>query len=491
MPLDDDDRPTTTHPEAYVMRKRGPVRTAGPTEVLGSSGLVHSGGYIDEEWLDQLRGARGMRVYREMRDNDSTVGASLHLIDSLVRGVAWVATPAAEGTPAQVECAEFLDTCMQDMSATWQDYISDVLSMLPFGWSCVEKIYKVRSGDNADPTRRSQYTDGRLGWRRLAGRSQDTLERWQIDDDGGTRGWWQVAAPHYNRVFLPIEKLILFRTENTKGNPEGRSLLRSSYRSWFYCKRMQEIEAIGIERDLVGLPKMELPVHYFMENAKPSDRAQIAQYETALMQIRRNEHEALVVPSEFDRDGKPSGFRFSLVTSGGSRQLDPSKVVERYEKRVAQGLFTQFMFLGMSSVGTQALSTDLTDVFVAGLTVILDGVEDTHHRHGTAELLKLNGYKAEDHARIKHGEITKKDMRPLAKIILDLVSAGALTPDTSLEAYLRSELRLPEMDESTEAARENADPADRNAARERLNAAEDDEDDEPAPAPADDDEAEA
>ena len=467
MPLDD------PHHDAPSARfKRGVVG-----EALGASGLVHFNGAIDEEWLAALQGKRGVAVYREMRDNDSTVGASLHLINNLVRKVQW--TPVAAGeSPEQIECAEFLESCMGDMSSTWTDYVSDALSMLPFGWSAFEKVYKVRNGPGqVDSARRSRFSDGRIGWRRLAGRAQETLDRWAIDDDGGIRGFYQVAAPKYREVFLPIEKLLLFRTENSKGNPEGRSILRSSYRSWYYLKRMQEIEAIGIERDLVGLPKMELPVSWFSPTARPEDKAQIHNYMRILSQVRRNEYDGMVVPSELNHEGKPTGFKFSLVTSGGSRQLDPSVVVQRYETRVAQGMFTQFMFLGMNSVGTQALSTDLTDVFVAGLSSLLDIIEDTHHRFGTAELLTLNGYKPDDWARIQHGEVTKKDMRPIAEIVLKLVQAGALTPDMPLEEYLRSELRLPEMDEETRAGRETADPADRKAAADRLA---NDDDEEPA-----------
>lgn len=58
---------------------------------------------------------------------------------------------------------------------------------------------------------------------------------------------------------IPMSKAMLFRTESVKDNPEGRSILRNAYRSWYFKRRIQEIEAIGIERDLAGLPVIHAP----------------------------------------------------------------------------------------------------------------------------------------------------------------------------------------------------------------------------------------
>lgn len=63
---------------------------------LGSTGLLTSGGYVSEEWLDKLIGHLGLRAYREMRDNDPIVGAIMHCIEMLLRGVAWTVEPASD-----------------------------------------------------------------------------------------------------------------------------------------------------------------------------------------------------------------------------------------------------------------------------------------------------------------------------------------------------------------------------------------------------------
>jgi hypothetical protein len=52
---------------------------------------------------------------------------------------------------------------------------------------------------------------------------------------------------------------MLFRTKSRKGSPEGKSILRNAYRSWYFKRRIQEIEGIGIERDLAGFPTLTAP----------------------------------------------------------------------------------------------------------------------------------------------------------------------------------------------------------------------------------------
>ena len=48
-------------------------------DIIGQTGLSHSGGVINEEWLTKLSGDRAIKVYTEMRDNDAIVGSILYV----------------------------------------------------------------------------------------------------------------------------------------------------------------------------------------------------------------------------------------------------------------------------------------------------------------------------------------------------------------------------------------------------------------------------
>ena len=52
---------------------------------LGRSGLARWGGWIYEEFLRELRGRKGVEIYKEMLDNDDIIGAILFAIEMLMR----------------------------------------------------------------------------------------------------------------------------------------------------------------------------------------------------------------------------------------------------------------------------------------------------------------------------------------------------------------------------------------------------------------------
>ena len=228
---------------------------------IGRIGQRRYGGTIYEEFLHELRGKRGIEVYREMSENDDVVGAILFAIEMLIRQCDWNVEPGGD-TAKDREAAEFVKSCMDDMQDTWIDTISEILSFLTYGWSFHEIVYKRRMGNTKDSKTKSKYTDGLIGWKKLPIRAQETLYRWEYDEEDNLRGMTQQPPPYFCTYTIPMEKALLFRTKSRKGNPEGRSILRNAYRSWYFKRRIQEIEGIGIERDLAGLPVIHAPADF-------------------------------------------------------------------------------------------------------------------------------------------------------------------------------------------------------------------------------------
>ena len=164
-----------------------PQRT-GPMLELGVTGVKRMSGYVDEEFLPALRGRKAVSVYREMSANDSMVGALLFSIDKLIREVEWKVLPADQ-SPEGLLAQEFLESCMDDMNEPWDGFIGEVLSMLTYGWSWHEIVYKKRVGPwEKDPKKRSKHTDGLIGWRKMPIRAQETLMRWSFDENPAASG---------------------------------------------------------------------------------------------------------------------------------------------------------------------------------------------------------------------------------------------------------------------------------------------------------------
>src|ERR1035437_304912 len=227
---------------------------------IGAYGLRAFSGYVRAEFLKQLMGREAQRVYREMLDNSSVVGAIMFAITQAMRKVTWRVEPANDTAPAKA-AAEFVESLMEDMSHTWEEFIIDGLSMLGYGFAVHEIVYKRRNGrrpesppgpkPKADPAS-SDYDDGKIGWRRLPIRGQDTITKWFFDPNGQIKGATQqpYAGPTLD---IPVEKFLLFRPSTHKNSPEGKSILRNAYRPYYFIKRLEELEAISIER-MNGFP---------------------------------------------------------------------------------------------------------------------------------------------------------------------------------------------------------------------------------------------
>jgi len=410
---------------------------------LGDTGLKRYAGLIYEEFLPELISTeKRTRIFKEMSDNDPIVGAILFAIEKLIRQVDWKVKPFSE-EEEDVEKANFVNSCMQDMSITWEELISEILSMLTYGWSFFELVYKKRLGLKEDESKSSRFGDGLVGWEKIAIRAQDTLYKWQFGDNGHVVAMAQIQPPNFKIRTIPMEKALLFKTTSQKGNPEGRSILRNSYRPWYFKKNIEEIEGIGIERDLAGLPVAWVPPEILDENASTEEKAIFETVRDIVTNIRRDEQEGIVFPLVHDEQGNKM-YDLQLMSTGGSRQFDTSEIVERYDKRIAMSVMADFLLLGQSGTGSFALSNDKTDLFVTALKTWLDSIEAEFNRKAIPKLFKINGFDLERLPKIKAGKIRKINLKDLAEYINTLSGAGAtIFPDEDLENYLRRIANLP------------------------------------------------
>ena len=407
---------------------------------IGTSGLVTYGGQISEEHLRQLAGTRGIKTFAEMRDNDDTVGAILFIIDKLLRNVEWEVEPSDKSEEAK-RIADFVDSCTKDMEHSWGDMISEILSMLPFGWSTLEIVYKVRSGlDTTNPSYYSEYDDGMVGWRKLPIRSQETLESWEFNEWGDTIAMNQLP-PLGNIRRIPADKFLLFRTQSYKNNPMGRSILRNAYRPWFFKKRIEEVEGIGIERDLAGLPVAGVPAEILASNATTEQKATLSAIKRLVTNIRRDEQEGVVFPLVYDESGNKL-YTLDLLSTGGTRQFDTNTIITRYSKAIAMTVLADFIFLGQTKVGSYALSSDKTDMFSASLGAWLKSIADVFNKQAIPRLMRLNNIDRKYWPKLVPSDIEKENVSEFCDNIYKLVGVGALMPDDSVDQRIRHLLSL-------------------------------------------------
>jgi hypothetical protein len=380
---------------------------------IGATGLVQFSGRIQEDFLRELRGLEGYKRFREMALNSPVCGALLLSIRMPILAMEWTFASDEGDTDQRLEiCRAALD----NMKHSVQDHITECLSFLWAGYYPFEIVYE--RGEN-----------GWMLWRKFAPRGQDTITRWQFADDGGIEGFYQ-RKNFTQEVFIPIEKSILYRINVERNNPEGRSLLRPAWTSYYYAKYIAQSEAIGIERGMDGFPVITLPDGASTDDADPnSDAAKAAEF---VRNIRNDEQAGMVLPF---------GWEFELAAPGAQSRLDPDKVIRRYESRILMSALAQFLNLGQEGVGSMALSSDQTDFFAMAINATADVISDTITKHALPRLMKLNGYDAKG-LRLTHTPATKDDITQVSAFLGGV--SQFLNWSAEDEVWLRQVARLPE-----------------------------------------------
>lgn len=407
---------------------------------LGTTGLKRYGPYVYEEFLPELRWPYAGKIYQEMADNDPVIGAILYLAEMLIRGTTWTVEPASTSAE-DVEAAKFLESCMNDMDMSWANTISEILSMLTYGFSFHEIVYKVRRGPNeVSPRYKSKYSDGRIGWRRLPIRAQTSLHEWKFNDEGDVIAFVQMAEPDFKLVTIPVSKGLLFRTRVSRDNPEGKSLLRNAYRPWFFKKHFEEIEGIGIERDLAGFPVLKAPQDLDLWNE--DDERMVAlrtRAEELVASVRRDSEEGILLPY---------GWELSLLSSGSSRQINIGETIDRYDNRIAITMLSDIILIGNNKAGSFALADTKQSMLAAALQAQLQNISDVFNNKAVPDLFSYNYFpNITGLPKIVPGQIQTPSLKELALVLraMGLNIAG----DMKLQNYLRHILGMPDLDEET------------------------------------------
>ncbi len=310
-------RPTSTEIATYGKAER--AERVDFSEI-GTAAMRRWGGSVQEERIRELQGYEGRQLLHEMRINNPVISAVFLAIENALRRVTWRVAPKSEATPDK-ECARFVESCLYDMSCSWNEQLQYILSFLEYGFSTVEIVVKRRLG--ADPPKYtsdpapSQYDDNRIGWRKWAYRPAESLSQgneWIFDASGGIQGIRQAPIFGEDKGVreIPIKKLLLFRTNVL--SPEGTPIHRSGFVSWWYVKNLQEIEGISIERSLAGLP-----VVYLGDGTKKTgSNSDYTQAKDMVVNLRSDEQAGVVIPyPKLGTSSDGRGMLLELLASPG------------------------------------------------------------------------------------------------------------------------------------------------------------------------------
>jgi hypothetical protein len=422
---------------------------SSPYVELGSTGLSNVGGFVRADFLPQLVGRQGILAYQEMENNDALIGGILYAMQMLIRSGEWTiepnelatkaAGPGGKISPAAQNAVDFMrDALFESMDHPFDELITDALTMLPYGFAPCESVLKKLPASNLGPAR--------IGFKSVRLRAQDTLYKWEFDPESGDLlGMWQ--QDFQNPVaYIPYDRLALFRTNSSRGNPEGRSVLRNSYKYYKRKGAIEEAEGRAALRS-AGLVVMRVPWSIMNPTAGQIERNIFAQLKTALASIAEDRQGAVILPSDpyEGQQGKRGGYQYDIdyKVADGRRSADMSTLVERMDKRIAGSVLADFILIGQQAAGSYAMHGDKTEMFTNALGGYNRVIEAELNRRTIRRWWHLNGLPDELRPRLKPKKLSKEQLEKIGAFVGQLAAAGMLPPDKALSNRLLGMAELP------------------------------------------------
>ena len=416
---------------------RRPRTARAQTSEPGYPGLHIYAGNVKEEFISTLSGKRGIQVYEEMRKNDSIVGAMLLAAEQLIHNASVYVYPNKKNPRDQksLEAAELVLTALNDMGETWTDVLSEILTMLPFGWSYCAVWHKKREGYKRNKWKSSVQNDGKFGWAGISLRGQSTLLNWNTDErKGRVRGMVQQGPPTYQPTLIPLSNAAHFRTKTEKDNPEGVSILRNAWRSWYIKKDLEETEALGLGRDLTGVPILKVPEGVDIWNSNDANSAATLERAQDMVSLQRLD--------QFHGMVLPFAWEFEVINTPGQRAHNSDTVIQRWDQRIAVTLLADMLLIGHEAVGSYALADAKSRLFAASLESYAARISGVFNRDLIPRLMGLNGIPQEYWPHMEFGQVDTPDLKSFAEYLKTMFDVG-INIDEPIALYARSLGHMP------------------------------------------------
>lgn len=397
---------------------------------MASLGMRVFQGVPQEELKRELNWPASINTFREMSYH-SSINAPLTLFENIISQATWIYKPPIDATDEEKEQAKYINQMMKDMEQPWSEFIRDVLSSNVFGFSVHEKVYRKRYKSNG-----SLYDDGLVGWKKLPIRVQESISKFIFSEDGneiiGVQQNLSSINDIYNRfsrrsnlVNMPRSKFMLFRTGKHRGDPFGKSPLRDAYLAWRFLSALEELEAMGVAKDLNGIPVLTLPPQVLASDASAENQAQRQYFENAMRNLQVGEQMAVILPAVFDEQGKPM-YSLQLLSSDGKKNFDLNKIKDYYKNLIFTSLFSDVLQMGQSATGSFALGAIKNSLSGAYAERLIANIAEVIQNDLIRQTYELNNWSTERMGTFDYDGIEPADLETFSKAVQRMGATGYL-----------------------------------------------------------------
>lgn len=430
---------------------------------VGFVGLRMTNKQILEEANRQFRYPSFIKTVNEMR-NDPTVAAALNVFRMMISRVSWSVKVANDASEQDKKRAKFIASCMDDMEGTWGQFISEVITYLEFGFSVQEKVFRRRLKRNG-----SKYNDGLVGLKKIAPRGQDTIRHWNFSEDGrellsvgqslvnlenGYR-YQSFASNTTGLLTINRDKFLLFSADSIKGNPEGKSILKSVYLPYKQLTLIKDQLMLGVAKDLAAIPIVTLPAKLMDVNASTADKAAYSAYQSLVNNVAAGTQRGVVFPSDCDPETKLPYYSFQLLEAKGQSKFNLPEIIKQLQNDILVALSADVITMGSDVNGSFSIKDTKTNLCAMAVEHRLNEIKEVLNADLIPQIYALNGWNQEVLPTFEYGDIADVDSEAFSKLIQRVASVGLLEIDRALLNKIREVVGVETLSEETPVNREN------------------------------------
>lgn len=398
----------------------------------GRTGTKTWAGRLFEDYKPELSGRFAVQTYDRMRRSDSQVAMTLRAMKLPVLQAKWDVVSSDEDEEMGEQIALGVKHILfAGGRRHWRSVLRHALLMLDFGFAVMEEVWERR--DTPDSLRALGLKSDKMIWlASLEPRLPQTIDQWlgidkppyhlieiqQILPTGG------VKPPP-----IPAANALIFTNEREGDNYEGRAILRSAYKSWYYAEMLEKFDAIGLERASVGLPE----IHYeFLDGLDVEEARKRA--EEILAHLNASEQGYVVTMPGQKFDPHVSTYSNNAIRTS----------IASHKRDISVNAIMQFMELGANKgSGSRATASEQRGPFDLAELALADEIAETISGETIEDIVRYNWGERPGYPALQASGLLDTNMADMATVINNLVQAGALIPDTKLEDWARDLCGMP------------------------------------------------
>jgi len=413
------------------------------TGEIGTPNLRAVGSWIQNEMRRELVAPYNLVTYEKMR-HDATVGAALGTAEAfLTKALANAKFITNSKNPEAKEFCDYLNWNLKNLKdVTWYESCINILTYLQYGFSWLEKVYEPNFSK-----KHSKYT-----WKlkKLAPRSQHSIEQWKFDDDGRTViGLRQYPPQGLNlgstktflyssdpNDYMKRNKFMLFAWDSKNSSPIGVSPLNACYKAWKEKVLIEAMEVSGASKGLNGLVVLRVPTEHINKAAEDPDSNEYKtlmalQQQAALM--HNGDQTFIMLGSDVqgpNGNGKYTyDFELAGVTGTATNVVSTDTIINERKKAILDVFGAGFINLGNEANGSYSLAdakTSLHAFFMEKHMLFIQSVIQNDLVTQLMDINRIHNLQEEDIPVFTLNALDEIDPEAYSKTIQRLASVGFL-----------------------------------------------------------------